>query len=110
VDFWVWSQPGLQSEFQDNQDYTEKPCLKKLRHFLSTFHYLWLRILSGKMYNIIFTRWLRLYDTNFWNCSSYFKSEYCSNYQCHGPCSKIKDTNTLAKQILQGRIQEAMIS
>jgi hypothetical protein len=22
-------QPGLQSEFQDNQGYTEKPCLKK---------------------------------------------------------------------------------
>jgi hypothetical protein len=24
-------QPGLQSEFQDNQGYTEKPCLKKLK-------------------------------------------------------------------------------
>jgi hypothetical protein len=29
ADFWVQGQPGLQSEFQDNQDYTEKPCLKK---------------------------------------------------------------------------------
>jgi hypothetical protein len=29
VDFWVQSQPGLQSEFQNSQDYTEKPCLKK---------------------------------------------------------------------------------
>jgi hypothetical protein len=29
VDFWVQGQPGLQSEFQDSQDYTEKPCLKK---------------------------------------------------------------------------------
>jgi hypothetical protein len=27
-DFWVRGQPGLQSEFQDSQDYTEKPCLK----------------------------------------------------------------------------------
>jgi hypothetical protein len=27
ADFWVWGQPGLQSEFQDSQDYTEKPCL-----------------------------------------------------------------------------------
>jgi hypothetical protein len=27
VDF--WGQPGLQSEFQDSQSYTEKPCLKK---------------------------------------------------------------------------------
>ena len=25
----VRGQPGLQSEFQDSQDYTEKPCLKK---------------------------------------------------------------------------------
>jgi hypothetical protein len=24
----VWGQPGLQSEFQDSQGYTEKPCLK----------------------------------------------------------------------------------
>jgi hypothetical protein len=24
-------QPGLQSEFQDSQSYTEKPCLKKLK-------------------------------------------------------------------------------
>jgi hypothetical protein len=29
VDFWVWGQPSLQSEFQDSQGYTEKPCLKK---------------------------------------------------------------------------------
>jgi hypothetical protein len=28
-DFWVLGQPGLQSEFQDNQGYTEKPCLEK---------------------------------------------------------------------------------
>jgi hypothetical protein len=38
VDLWVWYQPGLQSEFQDSQSYTEKPCLeppppkKKERH------------------------------------------------------------------------------
>jgi hypothetical protein len=29
ADFWVRGQPGLQSEFQDNQGYTEKSCLKK---------------------------------------------------------------------------------
>jgi hypothetical protein len=29
VDFWVRGQPGPQSEFQDSQGYTEKPCLKK---------------------------------------------------------------------------------
>ena len=27
--FWVRGQPGLQSEFQDSQGYTEKPCLEK---------------------------------------------------------------------------------
>jgi hypothetical protein len=26
---WVWGQPALQSEFQDSQGYTEKPCLEK---------------------------------------------------------------------------------
>jgi hypothetical protein len=29
VDFWVPGQLGLQSEFQDSQGYTEKPCLEK---------------------------------------------------------------------------------
>jgi hypothetical protein len=29
VDFPVRGQPGLQSEFQDSQGYTEKPCLRK---------------------------------------------------------------------------------
>jgi hypothetical protein len=29
ADFWVPGQLGLQSEFQDSQDYTEKPCLEK---------------------------------------------------------------------------------
>jgi hypothetical protein len=31
ADVWVRGQPGLQSEFQDSQDYTEKPCLKKTK-------------------------------------------------------------------------------
>jgi hypothetical protein len=31
ADFWVRGQPGLQSEFQDSQRYTEKPCLKKTK-------------------------------------------------------------------------------
>jgi hypothetical protein len=29
ADFWVQGQSGLQSEFQDSQGYTEKPCLEK---------------------------------------------------------------------------------
>jgi hypothetical protein len=31
MDFWVRGQPGLQSEFQDSQGYTKKPCLEKKR-------------------------------------------------------------------------------
>jgi hypothetical protein len=31
VDFSVRGQPGLKSEFQDSQYYTEKPCLKKTK-------------------------------------------------------------------------------
>jgi hypothetical protein len=31
ADLWVWDQPGLQSEFQDSQGYTEKPCLEKTK-------------------------------------------------------------------------------
>jgi hypothetical protein len=30
AEFWVQGQPGLQSEFQDSQGYTEKPCLDSL--------------------------------------------------------------------------------
>ena len=29
--FWVQGQPGQQSEFQDSQGYTEKPCLEKTK-------------------------------------------------------------------------------
>jgi hypothetical protein len=32
ADFWVQGQPGLQSEFQVSQDYTEKPCLEKTKN------------------------------------------------------------------------------
>jgi hypothetical protein len=32
ADFWVRGQRGLQSEFQDSQDYTEKLCLKKTKN------------------------------------------------------------------------------
>jgi hypothetical protein len=31
ADFWVRGQPGLQSEFQNSQSYTEMPCLKKTK-------------------------------------------------------------------------------
>jgi hypothetical protein len=31
ADFWVRGQPGLQSEVQDCQGYTERPCLKKTK-------------------------------------------------------------------------------
>jgi hypothetical protein len=30
--FLVRGQPGLQSEFQDSQGYTEKPCLEKTKN------------------------------------------------------------------------------
>jgi hypothetical protein len=29
ADLWVWGQPGLHSELQDSQGYTEKPVLEK---------------------------------------------------------------------------------
>ena len=32
VDFWVWGQTGLQSEYQDSQGYTENPCLEKTKN------------------------------------------------------------------------------
>jgi hypothetical protein len=32
ADFWVRGQPDLQSEFQDRQGYTEKPCLEKQKN------------------------------------------------------------------------------
>jgi hypothetical protein len=36
ADFWVRGQPGLQSEFQDSQGYTEKPCLEKTENKKTT--------------------------------------------------------------------------
>ena len=39
-DFWVQGQPGLQSEFQDSQGYTEKPCLEKPKKKVSQYAYI----------------------------------------------------------------------
>jgi hypothetical protein len=55
-DFWVQVQPGIQSEFQDSQGYTEKPCLgkkkkKKARHRHGGTH-LWSKHKGG--------RWIRV--------------------------------------------------
>jgi hypothetical protein len=36
ANFCVPGQPGLQSEFQDSQGYTEKPCLKKTKPNIQT--------------------------------------------------------------------------
>jgi hypothetical protein len=36
ADFWVRGQPGPQSEFQDSQGYTEKPCLEKPKNQTKT--------------------------------------------------------------------------
>jgi hypothetical protein len=38
ADFWVQGQPGLQSEFEDSQGYTEKPSLwkKKMKPVFGT--------------------------------------------------------------------------
>jgi hypothetical protein len=53
VDFWVRGQPGLQSEFQDSQGYTEKPCLekekeKKLISYISVN-----RVASDEQHNLV---------------------------------------------------------
>jgi hypothetical protein len=37
ADFWVRGQPGLQSEFQVSQGYTEKPCLEKQKQNTHTY-------------------------------------------------------------------------
>jgi hypothetical protein len=31
ADLCIWGQPGLQSQFQDSQGYTEKPCREEKR-------------------------------------------------------------------------------
>jgi hypothetical protein len=47
VDFWVRGQPGLPSECQDSQGYTEKPCLKKenKKRFISIYHHVALKLI-----------------------------------------------------------------
>jgi hypothetical protein len=37
ANFWVQGQSGLQSEFQDSQGYTEKPCLNQKKKKKRTF-------------------------------------------------------------------------
>jgi hypothetical protein len=41
VDLRVWGQPGVQSRFQDSQEYTKKPCLEGVKN-----QYLMIRFFS----------------------------------------------------------------
>jgi len=50
ADFWVWGQPGLQSEFQDSQGCTEKPCLEK-NHMLYMLYITYIYVIYV-IYNI----------------------------------------------------------
>jgi hypothetical protein len=61
ADFWVLGQPGLQSEFQDSQGYTEKPFLgKKLKQnktkqiYASPKLICWIYIPSSKLEKLPF--------------------------------------------------------
>ena len=81
ADFWVRGQPGLQREFQDSQDYTEKSCLEKpkkkqKRYFcrvcrvLPTFLGIWTHISTPNT----FTCWASLPDP----CFCFWDSVLCS--------------------------------
>jgi hypothetical protein len=61
ADFWVWGQPGQQSELQDNQGYTEKLKKPKKKKKKKDFPILW---------SIGF--WSKTFDSfNFLRVSSY---------------------------------------
>jgi hypothetical protein len=47
ADFWVQDQPGLQSEFQDSQGYTEKPCLGKKKKLMCMYMLVWVLCVCG---------------------------------------------------------------
>jgi hypothetical protein len=49
ADFWVRGQPGLQSEFQDSQGYTEKPCLENPKKKKKLWHKYYLRFFHVKV-------------------------------------------------------------
>jgi hypothetical protein len=50
ADFWVRGQPGLQSEFQDSQSYTEKPCLEIPKKKKKKDWNLWICCVTVKSY------------------------------------------------------------
>jgi hypothetical protein len=61
VDFWVWGQPGLQSEFQDSQGYTvlkkqtnkqtnKKSLMAKVRHSSMGLYFLTIQRLRQEGY------------------------------------------------------------
>jgi hypothetical protein len=64
VDFWVRGQPGLQSEFQDSQGYTEKLCVKNKQTNKQTN-----KQKQNKMKkNSLFPQWDSLEETTFFIC------------------------------------------
>jgi hypothetical protein len=64
ADIWVRGQPGLQSEFQDSQGYTEKPYLKKKQNKNKKIKF---DIQSNKiLMQTLWFKWLRRLEHYFW--------------------------------------------
>jgi hypothetical protein len=68
ADFWVRGQPGLQSEFQDSQSYTEKPCLEKKQ--------------TNKKLNFSETAASKL-ESRRWNANSFEDRKWKQTQACH---------------------------
>jgi hypothetical protein len=78
ADFWVRGQPVLQSEFQDSQGYTEKPCLEKPKKKKKLLKYVSLISIWGTGREKRKGAWQQLpcsavvtwlpYQTWLWNC------------------------------------------
>jgi hypothetical protein len=63
VNFWVRGQPGLQSEFQDSQGYTEKPCLEKQKQQKQKLTEILLGLKENKTLSLVYTVSSRLAKT-----------------------------------------------
>ena len=90
VDFWVQAQPSLQSEFQDSQGYTEKPCLEKNKAKTNLYicMQLWLRLEYTDWFLVLYTHLAHYVVVNAPDCSCPYLTSAEMISICHNTCHK----------------------
>ena len=95
ANFWVRGQPGLQSKFQDSQDYREKPCCKQTKKQKQTNKKN--KQKHGTDHNYSWDKVWKIFLFGFYSCKGWFSGFWSSKEQEHLCISIVIIKHTMEK-------------